>query len=237
MMNRILNLTRVLFLTATCLSFILPKTLAESRHCRILFLGAPTQAPNHALLHDGTKAQPVELPRMNFSPVYPIASGNLTLYLLPRDFDVKNPIPPQAPSISIPETIDDCYLLCRFDPQRQPLPIALQVIDSSSHNFHRGQMMWFNLTPYAVGGSVGSQQLAMHPQSRVMLDAPATKNEDYLVNLSYIREKEIRQPLCETKWQHNPETRTVIFVFTEANRRIPRVMGFPDFRSQPAASP
>lgn len=219
-----------LFIAIFSISFVMHNAMADSRHCRILFLGATGQAPTAALLHDGTSAQKVDLPRMNFSPVYPIASGNLMLRLLPLDFDVKNPIPTDAPSVAVPEEVEDCYLLCRSDSQHQVLPVALQVIDSSSAHFHQGQMLWFNLTPYAVGGSVGTRQLAMHPQSRVILDAPASKNESYLVNLSYIGEKDKRQPLCETKWQHNPECRTVIFVFNEANRRIPRIMGFPDFR-------
>jgi hypothetical protein len=43
-------------------------------------------------------------------------------------------------------------------------------------------------------------------------------------------------PLCETKWQHDTRSRTVVFVVIQQGTRTPRVLGFPDYREPPEKS-
>ena len=66
--------------------------------------------------------------------------------------------------------------------------------------------------------------------------APTTGSGDYPVKLFFrIPDNEHLYPLCETKWRHDPRSRSVAFIITENGQRSPRVMIFPDFREAPSA--
>lgn len=207
-----------------------PRSMA-GRTCRILFLGAPDNAPETLQLFDGKASQPVELPQMNLSPVYKLPPGDILIRLLTTAPAKPEEVSPDAPKAAIPDALNDFYLLISSDPDNKIAPVKMQVIDADAAKFKPGQMLWFNLTPNSIGGQVGTQQLAMTANSRVILDAPATKNEDYNVNLSFrMPGNEVLYPLCETKWQHDVRSRTVQFVIVQSGSRAPRVLGFPDFR-------
>ncbi len=203
----------------------------SARTCRILFLAAPDGAPDKLQLFDGTASQEVELPRMNLSPVYQLPSGPLVLRMLLAAPATLETVDPNAPRVVVPEGVTDFYLLVSSDLDNQVAPVKLQVIDANVAQFRKGQMLWFNLTPNNIGGRVGSENLAMSPNSRTILSAPASANEDYLVNLSFRMPNNDRlYPLCETKWLHDPRSRTVLFVVAQEGVRTPRVLGFPDYR-------
>ncbi|MBC7979742.1 MAG: hypothetical protein H7Y36_04175 [Armatimonadetes bacterium] len=206
---------------------------AAPRTCRVLFLGAPADAPRSLQIFDGTSAQHVELPRMNFSPVYELSSGDITLLLLEKVPEKPEDIPADSPIASIREGITDFYLLISTDPGNKTLPVSIQIIDANSTNFRKGQLLWFNLTPNRVGGKLGSEKLALEPNSKKITDAPAKGSEDYPVDIYYqFPGKEDIWPLCETKWLHNPAARIVMFVLPEAGSRVPRIMSFTDFREE-----
>lgn len=208
------------------------------RTCRILFLGAADTDPEKLYLHDGTTAREVELPRLNLSKVYDLPGGALTLKMLPALPAKDQPIPAGAPSAAVPETTGDLYLLLSPDPANKVAPVRMQVIDATADRFKPGQMLWFNLTAHDVGGSVGKQQLALKTRSKVMLDAPASSVESYNVNLTFrITGKDALYPLCETQWNHDPATRTIVFVVNEPGSRTPRVLGFPDHRVSSGKNP
>jgi hypothetical protein len=96
-----------------------------------------------------------------------------------------------------------------------------------------GQMLSFNLTPNAVGGTLGEQKLALAANSRVIRDALTNTAEDDDVNLSFRTSGNPHlHPLCETRWLHDPRSRTVCFIFDTPGVRTPRVLGFPDFRQK-----
>lgn len=218
-----------------CLLYLLPALAAAQgkgpNTCRLLFLGAPDGAPEKLQLFDGTTSQEVELPRMNLSPVYHLPAGPLTLRMLAAAPAKPEGVSPDAPQAVIPETVTDFYLLVSSDPANKIAPVRLQVIDANPSQFKKGQMLWFNLTPYSVGGQLGTENLTMAANSRKIVNAPASGNEDYNVNLSFrIPGDERLYPLCETKWQHNSRARTVFFVISQQDSRTPRVLGFPDFR-------
>ena len=207
-----------------------------SRTCRILFLDAPDAAPEKLQLFDGTSSQEVELARMGFSPTYKIIPGDLTLTLLPKPPDppatVGGPpvIPLDAPKALLAAAISDFYLIVSSDPSNKVTPVKVQIVNASAENFKPGQMLWFNLTENKIGGAVGSQKLDVGPNSRIILDAPASKQEDYRVNIQFIPPGKQRvEPLCETNWSHDPRSRSVYFV-VDAGGILPRIYGFPDFR-------
>lgn len=224
-----------------------PAAMAEeksARSCRILFLSAPDDAPEKLQLFDGVSSREVELPRMSFSPVYQIRPGDVTLAMLtvpvnaPAKPDAAPVIPPDAPKAAVPAAMKDFYLLVTSDPANKTAPVKLKVIDADAGQFPRGHMLWFNLTDCRVGGVLGSRKLLVEPNSRVMLAPPASKMEDYHVNIHYIPPgKNEPEPLCETNWSHDPRSRGVFFVLKPAGGLIPRVLGIPDFREAAEEKP
>ncbi len=223
-MRRLFTLVFVLSVLGTAPSM-------AGRTCRILFLSAPADAPAKLQLFDGKASQEVELPQMNLSPVYKLPDGELVIRLLTTAPLKPEEVSPDAPKAAIPQTMTDFYLLVSSDSANKIVPVKLQVIDADATKFRPGQMLWFNLTPNSVGGQVGTEQLAMAANSKMIMNAPASKNEDYNVNLSFrIPGNEVLYPLCETKWRHDNRSRSVLFVIPQAGSRSPQVLGFPDFR-------
>ncbi|MCW1922433.1 hypothetical protein OKA05_07695 [Luteolibacter arcticus] len=229
------------FLVFLCCLLPLALTAQEkkgARTCRVLFLGAADTDPEKLFLHDGTAAQEVELPRLNLSKVYELPGGALTLRMLAALPVEGQPIPATVPSAAVPETTGDIYLMLSPDPANKTAPVRMQVIDATADRFKPGQMLWFNLTAHDVGGTVGKQKLAVKSRAKVILDPPASAVEPYNVNLSFrIAGKDALYPLCETQWNHDPASRTVLFIINEAGSRAPRVLGFPDHRASSGKNP
>lgn len=206
-----------------------------ARTCRILFLGAPDDAPEKLQLFDGAASQEVELPQMNLSPIYKLPTGPLVVRLLATAPAKPAEVSPDAPKATVAESVADFYLLVSSDPANKLVPVKLQVIDADAAKFKRGEMLWFNLTANSIGGQVGSEQLAMAANSRTIVKPPAAENEDFNVNLSFRMPGDERlHPLCETKWLHDTRSRKLFFVVSQAGSRIPRVLGFPDYRDAAA---
>ncbi len=203
------------------------------RNCRILFLNPPADAPAKLQLYDGTTCQEVDMPEMNFSKLYTVAGGNLTLRFLRAPVVKPEEVPAGVPMSNVSENVTDCYLVVSGDPSNPVIPIRFQVIDAGEQKFRKGQMMWYNLTDQAVGGQVGKQKLAMKSQSRVVLDPPAKTSEAYDVNIAYrIPDDELLHPICQTQWIHDARSRMVVFVYGPGGRSTPQIAGFTDFRDE-----
>ena len=209
-----------------------------SRTVRILYLGAPADPAQKLFIADGVVCQEVEAPQMNLSPVYQLPAGPVTIHLLNAMPAKLDEISPAAPKASIAEAVTDLYLLLSNDPTNTVTPVKMQVIDVNSAKFKKGQMLWFNLTKNDVGGILGNQKLALAANTKAMIDAPSNASGDYEVNLSFrIPGDERLFPLCETKWSHDPRSRSLFFILTEEGNRTPRVMGFPDYRDEKETDP
>jgi hypothetical protein len=203
------------------------------RTCRVLFLSAPDKAPAKPYLFDGKSSSEITLPTKNFSEVYPLAAGNITLSLVPRPFAEKEVPPAGTPSVKIPENINDCYLLIAHDPESGNLRI--QMVNANAEMFKAGQMLWYNLTPHVVGGTLGERTINIKPQSRQIVDAPAKGFESYKVKLGYMPAGTKRaEPLSSTLWRHNPEARSVVLVFMRPDTTVPRIASFYDERIAPS---
>jgi hypothetical protein len=223
---------RIPLLILCVLSLAASAQETAKRSCRIIFLKAPEDAPRTLQLFDGVTSQEVELPRMNFSQVYQIAPGPINLRLLREAPAKPAQIDPAAPGAKVAAEVIDFYLLVASDPANPVAPVRMSVINAGQGVFKNGQMLWFNLSDKSVGGQIGTQRLAIASNARSILDAPAGETGDYNVNLAfYIPGDEKLHPLCETKWHHDPASRTVLFLVNEPGSRTPRVLGFPDSRA------
>jgi hypothetical protein len=198
---------------------------------RILFLERPSTAPQTLQLFDGTGSQEVELPNMNFSRVYELPAATLALALLPQPIDDPEKLPPGAPTAMLPEGVIDFYLLVSSDPANKIAPVRMQIINAPADRLRPGQTLWLNLTDLTIGGRLGSEKLLIKPRSRATTNPPVNKAGAYPVSLAYrVAGNDLTYPICETKWTHNPLTRTLAFVIAREGVRTPAVLLFPDFR-------
>lgn len=204
---------------------------APKHTCRILFFNAPADAPEKLYLFDGKDAQEVELPKMNFSPLYELAPGKLTISLLPEAPADPTKIPADAPKVSVPEGVVDFYLLVSSDDTNKVAPVRMQVVDVGSDKLKLGQMLWFNLTPNTITGRVGTQRLVLKPKSRVVLDPPAKAPGEFPIRVFYqVPGNDYKHPMFSTSWGFDPRCRNVVFVNTQDGLQTPRVRAFSDFR-------
>ncbi len=199
---------------------------------RILFFDPPAGAPDTLYLYDGKEAREVELPRMNFSPVYELPEGPLKLSLLPERPVNPGEIPMGAPCATVPESVVDFYLLVTSDETNKVAPVAMHVVNAGG--LRAGQMLWFNLSKKTIGGTVGSERLLIQPGQHMLLKAPAKANGSYPVSLAFrIPDDPNHYPLTETYWRYDSQSRSVVFIHSHANGRTPRVEGFADYRPPP----
>ncbi len=207
---------------------------APQRTCRIVFLDRPADAPKTLHLFDGTTSQEIELPGMNLSPVYKLASGNINLRLLPDKVEDPKTISPDAPSVEIPETYTDFFLIISSDPDNKIAPVSIKAFNPANEAFKLGQILWINLTNKTITGKIGDQVLSLNPNSSAVVEAPRSDRGDYSVILNYLIEgKSDPYAICETQWQHNPASRAVVIVTSNQGRKAPRVSSYSDFRQDP----
>lgn len=207
---------------------------APQRTCRIVFLDRPADAPKTLHLFDGTTSQEIELPGMNLSPVYKLASGTINLRLLPAKVEDPKTISPDAPSVEIPEAYTDFFLIISSDPDNKIAPVSIKAFNPTNEAFKLGQMLWINLTDKTITGKIGDQALSLNANSSAVVEAPRSDRGDYPIILNYLIEgKGDPYVICETQWQHNPASRAVVIVTSNQGRKAPRVSSYTDFRQDP----
>lgn len=208
----------------------------QQRTCRILVLSAPGSVPASLHLFDGLASQEVELPRMNLSPVYKLVAGPAKLRLLDKPvLDPRN-VPAEAPSVILQADMEHIYLLVSADRSNPVAPVKMAVVNANHDQIGRGEMLWFNLTDKTVAGTLGSRTLRIAPGANQVIKEPARDREDYAVELYFrMPGDDFPHPLFETRWRHDPRSRSLAFIVTEGKRRVPRVFTFTDYRARAEA--
>ena len=204
----------------------------EGAHtCRTLFLNGPPQPVSKYYLFDGTNSQEVTLPRLSLSPVYKLPAGDIRIWLLTSPVAGVEEVPEGSPSATIPAATQDFYLLIARDPANAVLPLKMQVVNANSDRLGRGEMLWINLTSKSLAGTVGRSRLKLPPLRSVVVEEPARERGNYPLEIYFrVPGDDRTHPLIESQWQHDPRTRSIVFVFDEGKRRAPRVQAFTDFR-------
>ena len=203
----------------------------SQRTCRILFPNAPQQPEGRYFLFDGQKSQEVTLPRLSFSPVYKLRPGDIKIWLLTSPIGTPEEIPQGSPEVTVAADTRDIYLLVSTDPDNRVLPLRMKVVNANSEKIGRGEMLWINLTPKHLAGKIGRSSLKLAPNTTTLVKEPAASHEDYPVEIYFrVPNDDRTHPLIESQWNHDPRSRSVVFVYDEGRRRAPRVMAFSDFR-------
>lgn len=220
---------RIAVIFLSLLSFLAAQE--EAHTCRTIFLNGPQGDSGPYYLFDGEVSHKIELPRLYLSPVYELRPGNLELRLLDAPVEDLEDIPEGAPAARVPAGTTDFYLIVTRDPTNEVMPMRLQVINASADRIGRGEMLWFNLTPKAIAGKVGSETLQLGAKKSVLVKEPARDRGGYSVELYFrVPDDDRTHPLIESQWRHDPRTRSIVFVYDEGKRRAPRIMAFSDFR-------
>lgn len=208
---------------------------ATHRNCRIVFPGRPADAPKRLHLFDGTSSQEIELPSMNLSPVYNLPAGAMHLKLLTSKPEDSESVPPDAPSIEIPENYHDFYLIVSRDPENKIAAVKLKAINIETANFKLGQTLWINHTDQTIEGKLGDRILSLGPDSSKILDAPFINKSEptrgyYHASFTYqVRDKETFEPITEQQWWHDATCRHLGFI-EHSGGKLPKIYVFRDFR-------
>ncbi|MCH7227110.1 hypothetical protein [Haloferula sp. A504] len=211
----------------------------RERTFRTLFLNGPQRAASKYFLFDGTNCREVRFPRMSLSPVYELPAGDLRITLLTSPVSRIEEVPEGSPAVTIPAAMRDFYLLISRDPSNEVVPLRMQAVNANYDRIGRGEMLWFNLTPKFVKGTLGRASLELPPKKMALVKEPARELGNYPVEIYFrVPGDERTHPLIESQWNHDPRARSIVFVYDEGKRRAPRVQAFSDFRYEdPVAEP
>lgn len=206
---------------------------ADTRTCRIVYLSAPPDAPKALQMFDGESCHEVELPRMNLSRIYTLRPGALTLSMLAEPATDPLTVPEGVPSALVPESFQHIYLVIRHDPANKVVPVKMAVINANYGRIGRGEMLWVNYSKSSVSGTIGSKELESQPGDEDLVGEPAAGRESYPVELSFQAPgKKISSPLFESRWRHDPRSRSIVFIVADGDLTAPRVLTYSDYREQ-----
>lgn len=125
----------------------------------------------------------------------------------------------------------DFYLIVFSDPTNQIAPVRMRAVDALTENGKTAGALWLNLTDLAISGKLGDQDLLIQPQGTTPMGQPRDGAGDFQVSMTYSRmDEETHHPICETRWAHDPRSRSLGLGIPREGSPTPRVMVFPDFR-------
>ncbi|MGJ8650352.1 MAG: hypothetical protein ACSHX4_08325 [Opitutaceae bacterium] len=187
----------------------------QNRPVRILYYQAPSGAPTEANIYVG--AAPlgkIDLPRSNFSGTFEIPRGDILLSFLPAPLGPQEKMPERAPAAKIPETWDKVLLLV-FENDRNPImPIRVQPINASDDVFGPGSIYMVNFSDIGIAGAIGDKELQLKPKSVKIIKDPIPQNGFYNAKLdAYIGKGEKPRRFIKQMWQHEQNTRQILFIF------------------------
>lgn len=203
---------------------------ASKRTCRIVFPERPKDAPKIAYLFDGKESQQVSLPSMNFSPVIPLPSGEITILMTSSEITDLENLPLGAPRLKIPEDAKDFYILVTPDPSNSALPLRMNMVNTSDGKLKPGETLWFNLTEHRIVAKLEDSQLSAPPRGQTVTKAPKKESGYYKAEFAYQPQaKGNLARITEQLWWHDAKSRHIGFIVNTGGR-LPRIYFYRDFR-------
>ena len=221
--------TFISYSTALSAVLLLAPSVSAERVARIMYYGASKAAPKTAVAYDENGAsQAVELGRHHFSDSFEIPAGDIVLKFVSKELPDDQPVPEAAPRLNIPKQWKKVLIMVSEDMGNTVFPIALNAIDASDDVFGPGELLFINFTEIGVFGMVGDKKLVLRPQATALISNPASKREDYYVQLDSVESTiETRRWLLRQSWRHQPKQRYVAFVLPMPPPRVAKIYATP----------
>lgn len=209
---------------------LLPLSPAEAtRSVRAIFLGRPDGALEKVFLQDASHVFEINLPGRNLSPEVSLPGGDLALAVLTDPLAPGSEVPSGTPVVKIPETWSRCILLFLPDPEAKPLSMRVIAINASQPKFPLGSTVIYNLSSARLLAKFGDKTARAEPGGNTTVAAPAAGFTSYPVAIDCLPAGEDKpRAITRTEWQHDPESRQILFVVPRENSVVPRVWGVLD---------
>jgi hypothetical protein len=222
---------RTLLLKTAFLSVVLlvSSSVSAERVARIMYYGASKAAPKTAFAYDENGgSQAVELNRHHFSDSFEIPSGDIVLQFVSKELSEDQLMPETAPRLKIPKEWKKVLIMVSEDLENAVFPITLNAIDASDDVFGPGEILFINFSEIGIFGMIGDKKLVLKPQATAVISNPASKREDYYVQLDSVEGTiDTRRWFLRQRWRHQPKQRYVAFVIPMPKPRVAKIYATP----------
>jgi hypothetical protein len=222
---------RTLLLKTAFLSVVLlvSSSVSAERVARIMYYGASKAAPKTAFAYDENGgSQAVELNRHHFSDSFEIPSGDIVLQFVSKELSEDQLMPETAPRLKIPKEWKKVLIMVSEDLENAVFPISLNAIDASDDVFGPGEILFINFSEIGIFGMIGDKKLVLKPQATAVISNPASKREDYYVQLDSVEGTiDTRRWFLRQRWRHQPKQRYVAFVIPMPKPRVAKIYATP----------
>ncbi len=210
-----------LVLSLSCLS------ANAARTALTIFLDSPAGAPESAVLVSEKGSLEVTLPKRNLSQEFDLPGGDLLLAALQSHPKEGEAPPKDTPTVRIPESWNRCILLFFPDPSNDTFPVRIIPVNATQAVFPLGKTLVFNLSDAKLIASFGGQKVSIPSSEQGIIEAPIKEFGSYPVAIDFLPENsETPLAVCRTTWQHDPESRQILFVVPGG--KVPRIWGVMD---------
>jgi hypothetical protein len=211
---------------------------AHSREVLTILVPGPYDAPKEAYLSNGKTSIRLDLPQRNLSQEVEIPDGELVMAVLPKPPENPDQIAPTAPTVRIPEAWERCLLIFIPDRETKIFPFRVIPIDISGSKLANGKTLVCNLTDKDIGVRLDQRKAHVEPGQSATIEAPRRDFGPYPVAIDcLIKGEKTPRAICRSMWQHDPDSRQILFVIPQDGREIPRVWGVLDSAKSETRSP
>jgi hypothetical protein len=211
------------------LSSVALSASAGDRVARIIYYGAPANAPKTAFVYQvDEEAQEVSLDPHNFSESFDLSPGSIRLAFLPSALPKDVRVPKAAPMLKVPADWNKVLIFAFEDEANPVLPIRLHAINANDNVFGPGDTFFVNFSEMTVLGLVGDKKLLSKPRSTTRISNPRIGVGSYMLKLDAFKDDvNMRRRLVQQRCRYNPAMRLVTFFVPLPPPRMIKVYSAP----------
>lgn len=229
-MSKLSHMTRTTAIIAVGFLIIANSIQAMPRSCRLVFPERPNGAPKSAYIFDGKESQLVTLPSMNLSEVIELPDGEITIAMTQTKVSDPKTLSLKSPMLKIPENIRDFYIIVTPDPNNTELPIKMNMVNTGEGKLKPGETLWYNFTSHRIAAKLGSAEIVVDPNGRMISKNPAPASGYYVAKFIYqLDGKGEYAPITEQSWWHDATSKHLGFMVNSGGK-LPKIYFFRDFR-------